>query len=228
MLLAAAVALLGLALYLATLAPGLTWAHESGDGGELAAAAYTLGIAHPPGYPAYLLLAHLFTRLPVGEVATRTNLFSAVSAAGACALLTWTLARAQIKSIGAAGAGLALALSPLLWSQATVTEVYAFNALFVALLLSLVPWNTNEGQQDPRAACLRGLALGTIWGLSLGNHPTALLCAPLLILALWRLGRSAWAAGGTGLALGLSVYLYLPLRAAAGVRKYAGRTGWSL
>ena len=91
---AAAVGLIGLCLYLATLAPGLTWAHDSSDGGELAAAAYTLGIAHPPGYPTYVLLAHLFTRLPVGEVATRTNLFSAVSAAAASALVTLNLARA--------------------------------------------------------------------------------------------------------------------------------------
>jgi hypothetical protein len=39
-----AIGLIGLGLYLSTLAPGLTWAHDSGDGGELAAAASTLGI----------------------------------------------------------------------------------------------------------------------------------------------------------------------------------------
>ena len=86
-----AVGLVSLCVYVATLAPGLTWAHDSADGGELATAAATLGIAHPPGYPTYLLLAHVFTRLPVGEVATRTNLFSALCAASASALLAWTL-----------------------------------------------------------------------------------------------------------------------------------------
>jgi hypothetical protein len=58
------------------------------------------------------------------------------------------------------------------------------------------------------------LTVGTIWGLSLGNHPTALLCAPLVGLVLWRLGSSGLF-GLLGLAFGLSVYLYLPLRAAA-------------
>ena len=50
-----------------------------GDSGELIAAAYTLGIAHPPGYPLYTMLAHLFTYLPFGTLAFRVNLFSAVT-----------------------------------------------------------------------------------------------------------------------------------------------------
>ncbi|MBN1660118.1 MAG: DUF2723 domain-containing protein [Anaerolineae bacterium] len=213
-ILAAAVGLLSLGLYLATLAPGLTWAHHSSDGGELAAAAHTLGIAHPPGYPTYLLLAHLFTRLPLGEVATRTNLFSAVSAAAAAALLTWTLARRQRAWPAAAFTGLALACSPLLWSQATVTEVYALNGLFAALLLALTPHTPHHTPHSPPPPRGLALAIGATWGLSLGNHPTALFCAPLVLLALWRHKR-AWALGGLGLIAGLAVYTYLPLRAAA-------------
>jgi hypothetical protein len=192
----------------------LTWAHDSGDGGELAAAAYTLGIPHPPGYPTYTLIAHLFTRLPLGEVAVRTNLFSALCAAGASALLTWTLARSQGRWAPAVGAGLALAFSPLLWSQATVTEVYALNGLFAALLLALLACTRRDNPRGPRAAMLLALAIGSSWGLSLGNHPTALFCAPIVFLALWRLGRPGML-GGLGIAFGLAVYLYLPLRAVA-------------
>ena len=49
-----------MAVYLASLAPGLTWANFGADGGDLIAAAATGGVAHPTGYPFYLLLARLF------------------------------------------------------------------------------------------------------------------------------------------------------------------------
>jgi len=211
---AAAVGLVSLGFYLATLAPGLTWAHDGGDGGELAAAARTLGIPHPPGYPTYLLLAHLFTLLPVGEVATRTNLFSAVCAAGTAALLTWTLARMESSRASAISAGLAVAFSPLLWSQATVTEVHTLNGLFTALLLGLAALTGPGARRTPQQAALLALAVGSAWGLSLGNHPTALFCGPLILLALRRLRRFGLL-GAAGIALGLAIYLYLPLRAAA-------------
>ena len=54
-------------LYLQTLGPTIT----GEDSGEFVAAAYTLGIPHPPGYPLYCMVGHLFTWLPWGEVAWR-------------------------------------------------------------------------------------------------------------------------------------------------------------
>ena len=50
--------------YLTSLAPTITWAHGSADSGELVTAAYYLGVAHPTGYPAYVLLGWLFSHLP--------------------------------------------------------------------------------------------------------------------------------------------------------------------
>ena len=208
---AAVVGLISLGLYLATLAPGLTWAHDSADGGELAAAASTLGIAHPPGYPTYVLLAHPFTLLPLGEVATRTNLFSALCAACTAALLSWTLIQTGARRTSAIGAGLALACSPLLWSQAIVTEVHALNSLFTALLLAFA---ATAMRRDRRPAAWLALATGWVWGVGMGNHPTLLLCGPLVLLAWWRM-RKGWICGPLGLALGLLVYLYLPIRAGA-------------
>jgi len=202
-----AVGLIGLAFYLRTLPPGLTWAHDSADGGELAAAAYTLGIPHPPGYPTYVLLAHPFTRLPLGEVATRTNLFSALCAAAAASVLAWTVARVTDSLPAACGAGVALALSPLLWSQAVVTEVHALNTLIACLLLSLA-----ISSRAPTYNALHPGAAGLVWGLGLGNHLTIVLCAPLVTLVPRRRLRSALL-GVAGLAVGLTVYLYLPLRA---------------
>ena len=47
-------------LYAASLAPGLTWAHQGADGGELLAAAAANGVPHPPGYPLYIMLLQLW------------------------------------------------------------------------------------------------------------------------------------------------------------------------
>jgi hypothetical protein len=78
-----------LLVYLLTLAPTLTWAHDGADGGDLVVAVLTGGVPHPPGYPTYLLLGSLFARLQVGGPAFRLNLMSAVSAAAAAAVTGW-------------------------------------------------------------------------------------------------------------------------------------------
>ncbi len=77
--LAAACFLLPFAVYLATLAPTLSWRNEGRDGGDLVSAICTLGIPHPPGYPTYVLLGRLFALLPIGDAAYRANLMSAFS-----------------------------------------------------------------------------------------------------------------------------------------------------
>src|SRR4030042_3686637 len=66
-------------VYNVTLAPGLTYA--SLDGTELATVPHQLGLLHSPGYPFYTWVGKLFTCLPVGDVAYRMNLLSAVGAA---------------------------------------------------------------------------------------------------------------------------------------------------
>ena len=127
--------------YLTSLAPTITWAHGSGDSGELVTAAYYLGVAHPTGYPAYVLLGWLFTFLPFGSVAFRVNLLSATSAAVAIAFFVVLIAQAQAqklplaRAVGAGVGALLLAFSPMFWSQAVVTEVYALNALLVVRVI---------------------------------------------------------------------------------------------
>jgi hypothetical protein len=71
-------------LYLKTLAPTLLMA----DGAEFQFASYLLGIAHPTGYPLYLILGWLWSHLlPLGDVAYRINLLSAVFAGAAIGLM---------------------------------------------------------------------------------------------------------------------------------------------
>ncbi len=74
---------LPLLIYILTLAREITWV----DSGELAAVAAKLGIAHPPGYPLFTLLGHLFSWIPVGSVAFRVGLLSAVTTAVAALLV---------------------------------------------------------------------------------------------------------------------------------------------
>jgi hypothetical protein len=85
---AAFVFVAAITLYLSTIAPTVTLV----DSGELTLAAKTLGVAHPPGFPLYVLLAHCFTWLPIGSVAARVNFASALFAALAAALLTLVVA----------------------------------------------------------------------------------------------------------------------------------------
>lgn len=219
--LATAVAATSLVVYLATLAPGLTFEHYGTDGGDLIAAARTLGVPHPTGYPTYTLLAWLFSNLPVGNVAYRVNLMSAASAATAVGLFCRSAqlllpAGQHVLPLSAATA-LMLAFSPLYWSQAVISEVYALLAFFAALLLWLLARWRRE-----RPVWILWLAALSL-GLGLGNHVTLIFAMPA-VLVLWLVepgsARRPWfrtriliPALGFLLA-GLAVYAYLPLAAA--------------
>jgi hypothetical protein len=181
--------LVSLLIYLTTLSPTLTWAHYGADGGDLVTAVARGSIPHPPGFPTYLLLGELFIRLPWGDPAWRLNLMSAALAAGAVMLTVATVWRllqrmednAQPSAFSSAAltTGLCLGLSPLFWSQAIITEVYAPAAFFAALVMAL---SIREGPP---------WALGLSWGVGLGVHPTLVFLAPLVSWATWgeRKGR---------------------------------------
>jgi len=205
------------AVYTATLAPGLTFMHNGADGGDLIAAARTLGIPHPSGYPTYTLLAWLATHLPAATIAYRVNLLSALCASLAAGLLCLcaqiVLAGSRHRLALSAATGLALAFSSLLWSQAVIAEVYALLTLFAALLLWLVlSWRAGGGDAY---LWLSGLTLG----VGLGNHLTLIFIVPAVLVLLWP-ERRRWLQAGVLIPTvvlflaGLSVYVYLPLAAA--------------
>ena len=228
------VLLASFALYLSTLAPTLTWGWDQKgvDGGELLVAAHTLGIPHPPGYPTYTLLLKSFTTLvPVGDIAFRGNLLSAVLASLSVFTIYWVIVRValgvkpdapvRLAVTGAALGSAVIATSPLLWSQAVITEVYALNALFATLLLLLasrlaLPSRTEEST-GPAAPAIKLALFGLVLGMGLGNHLTLLAVAAPLLYWLWRsLGlrrlASPWMIAA--FVLGISIYVYLPIRAA--------------
>ncbi|NLG26508.1 MAG: DUF2723 domain-containing protein [Chloroflexi bacterium] len=218
----ALVGLAALALYVATAAPGLTWAHDGADGGDLITAALTGGVPHPSGYPTYCLLGRLFAVLPLGNPARRMNLFSAALAA-ASVTLVFLCARRLLEREGAArdgrvvlysaGAALAYAVGPTLWSQATIAEVYALAAFCFALCLWLALRAGDLKRTSGHAG--RWAALGLALGIGLGGHLTLLLALPGLAILLWPARTPRRLLGlVSGAALGLVVYLYLPLAAA--------------
>lgn len=215
MLGAAIVFLILFTLYLDTLAPTvLTF-----DSATLQTRAYVLGIGYPTGYPTYIMLGKLFTYLPFGDVAYRVNLSSAVygALAGAVIYLTARRTMSGEKSIfahGAAGlAALVFATGPTFWSQAIQAEVYSLNMLLVALTLyALLVWRDSRRDEYLLAAAL-------LAGLSMTAHMTSGLLVPAALLFVFlvdrtQLVRVQLAAKGAGLfILGLSPYLYLPIRA---------------
>ena len=209
------VALLAFALYLSTLAPTVLYYEDPTmyDPAMLQAEAYVLGIGHPSGYPTYMMLTHLFTYLPFGDVAYRVNLASAVYAAAAVFVVYLVALRLGGWAVAAAVGALAFGVSQTFWSQATLAEVYTLNALFIALiLLTLLVWRDTRRDRYLLAAAL-------LMGLSLTHHLTSglLLPAGLAFVFLvdrgklreWRLLLKA-----AGLfVVGLLPYLYLPIRA---------------
>ncbi len=217
-----------LVVYALTMAPTLTWAHNGADGGDLVTAALLGRLPHPPGFPTYLLLARLFVRLPWGDPAWRLNLLSVLSAVLASRVshiayrvshiaprsspLAYRISRIAHRlqsaicnpqsairnpQLATCNLQLAICLTPLLWSQALITEVYALAACCAALLLWL--------------ALRRGpaWAIGLVWGLAVGVHPTLLFLAPLVGWAAWQ-GAGRWrrlaTAGSTALLTTALVY----------------------
>lgn len=211
------VALAAFCLYAVVAPPGFYWL----DSAELSAAAFALGSPHPTGFPLYCVLAKAATLVPIGELAFRINLLSACCAALA---VLWTT-RLVIEScrddlpalVGAAGAGMVLALSLPFLRQATVAEVYAPTAALLAGTLVLVD---RVARGAPRGTNARwGLALALVAGLGAGLHVTyGLVALPILALLALRLRQGArWPLMAPLLALFVAGALitYLPVRSAA-------------
>ncbi len=208
------VAALAFAAYVATLCPTIS----AGDSGELAVAATTLGIAHPPGYPLWTMAGRVGVLALPGTPAVSLNLFSALCTAASAGLLAILLTMLTGRVLASASVALAFAFARVVWTNAVVAEVYALNLLLtVAALTAAVA--ARRGFPN------RFLLAAYLLGLGAANHPFALLAGPpVLVLALvpgthredssvrWR--RLVPMAGL--FLLGLSAYLYLPVRWSAG------------
>jgi len=206
-------------LYLSTLSPGIDFR----DSPEFVGTAFALGISHPAGFPTYSLMAKALTYLPMGSVAFKVNLFSALLACLTLVLLylcslkllafLYPEASAErFRPFALAPAGL-LAFSSPFWNQSVQTEVYTLHALFVALLVYLlILWRERDDVRFLYAA-------GLVYGLSAGNHATVAFFLPALLVLffMWNRRLAMRHLGSVVLffLVGLSVYAYLPVRSLA-------------
>lgn len=195
-------------LYLLTLAPTI----YNLDSAELTTAAATGGIVRATGYPLYLMLGHLWSWLPVGDVGYRLNLFSAFNGALTIALAERILRRLQVGPWATFGALGLLACAPYFWALSLIAEVYTLHtALMATLILLLLGW-----AKQPTPLRLAGLAL--VVGLSFGHHAATVLLLPgcawyvLTTAPRQALAPRALLLAAVALLVGLSVYLYLPWR----------------
>jgi hypothetical protein len=212
-------------IYVLTLAPTTAfW-----DTSEYIAAAFVLGIPHPPGNPLFTLLAHTFGALPLDpRYAVRINLFAAATSAASAGL--WFLVAdrwmrnvvpVRWARLAAAAAGtLVSATCWTVWNQSTVNEkVYTVSMMSTALVMWLgVHWaDDRPGSHRDRWVIL----IAYILALSSTNHLMGVLAAPAVgiyilwtdwqVLLRWRVIAGVLVAIIVGVSLN---YIYLPIRAA--------------
>ncbi|MFL5510289.1 MAG: DUF2723 domain-containing protein [Gemmatimonadaceae bacterium] len=221
---AATAALAVFLLYLVTLAPSTAmW-----DTSEYIAAAYTLGLPHPPGNPFFVLLGRFFAVLPIApNVAMRVNILAALSSAGAAGmwflitervLVGWLPERWQ-RIVGGSLAALLGSTAFTVWAQSVVNEKVYTISLFG---LALVSWLTVRWCDEPdgRKADRLLVIIAYLSGLGYANHMAGFLALPAVAVAVmvrrpntlvrWQLLLAVAGA----LALGMTPFLTQPLRAA--------------
>lgn len=178
--LAALLFLISLFLYTKTLAP--TISSVSFDSAELITKSAQIRMPHMPGSPFYVWIAHLFTRLPFGELATRVDWLSALFAAVTVGLLYLLIVRYVTgERLNALGGTMMLALSVTFWSQAVIAELYTGNMAFVTFtLLALLEWAAAryEEPQSRRRSRLWLILAAAGLGLSFGIHASDVLLIP--------------------------------------------------
>jgi len=189
-------------------APGLTWL----DGGELALAAGSMGVAHPPGEPAWLVFAKLASLVPIGDLPFRLTVLSAVTVASAAGLLALVVAEAAGRMTRMPGAwvpvaglisGLSFGLAPALVLQGVRPELYGLTIALGILSVRALQMGGRRGvalavlplavagavHHAMLVAAIPGLVL-LATGRGRGSIRTALLFAVLIVLP--ALGQFAW------------------------------------
>jgi hypothetical protein len=159
------------------------------------------------------LLAAIFTASAVGWLfktillVFRLNVFGATQPLSPSAVVS--------ASVGA----LVLAFSSTWWSQAVAVEVYSLHLLFLSLLLYWYLRGIDEQKEQTKTLSPSLILFAFVLGLSFTNHMTTMLLAPALLsvyLTHFGLSRESWNRVLKLLPfflLGLSLYLYLPVRA---------------
>jgi len=160
---AAAVAVLTLAFFVVTLRPDVGGTEDSP---KFQFVGKVLGTSHSPGYPFYAIATWAFGKLPIGTLAYRINLFSAVCGALSCLCIFLTARRLGVTQLLSVAAALAAATSYPVWSNSITAEVYTLAAALSGLAVYWVIAFAQTG------AVSRLYAACAMWAMGFGNHVT--------------------------------------------------------
>ncbi|HEX3760287.1 MAG TPA: DUF2723 domain-containing protein [Kofleriaceae bacterium] len=180
-----------------------------GDNAEFATLGTVGGVAHPTGYPAYLLWLRAMSWLPGAEPAHTTAIATAILAAIQLVVLHAACRAWGARSTAATFTVAIYAAGPVVMRYSTEAEVFAMNQLVVAAVLYLA------AQAGPLRGGWRVAALGLVAGIGISDHLTCVLAAPVGLLGAVRgvrearRPRAAAAGGVAALIVGLTPYAYL-------------------
>ena len=156
-----------------------------GDNAELATLGTIGGIAHPSGYPLYLLWLHATSWLPAASPAHAAAIATAILGAASVVVLHAACRAWGARPLAATIAVAIFAAAPIVLRIETEAEVFALNCLVVAAVIWLA------ALEGPLRGWRRAAVLGLVAGLGLSNHLTCVLIAPVGILGVIRAAREA-------------------------------------
>ncbi len=181
------------------------------DMGEFALVPFIAGISHPTGFPLFIMVGWVFSHIvPLGTVAFRMSLLSALCVAAAAAFLAAHIDDVTDRPWLALGCAVFFAFGDIAWKIATRPDPHAMAILgFTAMVFFLLRWKRTG---SPRALIAAAFAFGC--GVSV--HPILLLSTfGLLLLFATEVHRTQTRtmiqAAGAGFAA-LIAYLYIPFR----------------
>ena len=205
-------------LYAMTGSPTLI---SCGDSAEMTGAAASFGVAHAPGYPLFTVGGGICSTVLPGTPARGVNLFNAFCGALAVVALFYILVLLTGQVLPSVAGALTLAFSYHFWLYCHVPEISALNAFFMGLLLWLaLPLIQGKG---PPSSAKRLYAIALASGLAFAHHHSIIFLMPGMLYCFFswwkqnrdKLGLRGWITLGACAAIGLTPYLYVPIRAHA-------------
>jgi len=182
------------------------------DTGEMQTVPFMLGLAHPTGYPAEILLGWLFTHLvPIGDPAIRMNLFCVICVVGSTAACCELAQRFGASPLVSALCAMCYGLTPVVWEHATHTDVTDPAILFCAWSLLFASYAATH----EKSRLLYGSAICA--GLALGTHGIVIFFLPTAFIVLLGSKHTKQPAHlvpyvGIMALVVVAEYAYLPLR----------------